>query len=67
MPETLTCENCGEEFDIHAMQPRDPGNDPDTLVDMLVKGRCPKCSGTVSLSFEEMQRMARRMAESDDD
>ena len=64
--ETLTCENCGAEFPIEGMAPRDPDNESNTQVDYLVKGRCPSCAGTVSLSFEEVQAMARRMAEDDD-
>ena len=66
MSETLTCETCGSEFAIDAMAPRDPESDSNTQVDWLVKGRCPNCAGTVSLSFEELQNMAKRLAEKED-
>jgi len=56
--ETMTCPTCGATFSYEDMAPRDPDEDQNTQVDWLVSGRCPKCRNTVSLSFEELQRIA---------
>ncbi len=64
--ETVTCPTCGASFDYTEMDAREPEDDTNTQVGWLVGGRCPKCSGTVSLSFDQLQQIANALADVDE-
>lgn len=65
MPD-VTCPTCGARFSFEEMPPRDPDDQQNTQVGWLLAGRCPKCSSTVEMSFEEMQRAVTRLTEDED-
>lgn len=64
--EEVTCPTCGATFTYEDMAPRDPGEDQNTQVDWLVAGRCPNCTNTVTLSFEQLQKIAARVEAEED-
>jgi len=63
---SVTCPTCGAEFEYTAMAPREPGEDVNTQFDWLVSGRCPKCNNTVSLSFDQLQEIVKRLETEED-